>query len=227
MIANLPSHILVSVFFMAVINGTQYAVEAVPGIPIGMAVNSIFLLIMTLTLDKGLPFSVAASFIGWAVCAYISVLFTNDNFAVNIVIYLITMFITFGILEWLVKITSIKQIPKRYSVIQMLLRAVFAGMIVVAVLLLSQTLDAYTLGIFSVFPAVMFTTMLILVKNQSPAFAKATGKIMIFASTNITVFALAVYLTFPVMGPGWGSLVSYLTAFVWVLIQSPLIAKFK
>jgi len=226
MVANLPSHLLVSLFFVAIVSGTDYAVAAAPGIPIGMAVNSIFLLVLILTLKYGLTISIILSFIAWLIFTLAGIIFTQDNFIVNIIIYLLVMAGTFGYLEWGAKIRSVERKPKNFTVRQILLRAGFAGTVVAMVIIFSRILDAYVLGIFSVFPAVMFSTMLILIVNQSPAFAQETGKIMIFASTNITVYAVALYFTYPLIGPFWGTAISYLAAFIWVWALHPLVKKF-
>ncbi len=226
MVANLPSHLLVSLFFVAIVSGVDYAVAAAPGIPMGMAVNSIFVMVFILTLKFGLTISIILSFIAWLVFTIAGIIFTQDNFIVNIIIYLVVMAVTFGYLEWGIKIRSVERKPKNFTVKQILLRAVFAGSVVAMVIIFSRILDAYVLGIFSVFPAVMFSTMLILIVNQSLEFAQETGKIMIFASTNITVYAVAIYFTYPLLGPFWGTAVSYLTAFVWVWALHPLVKKF-
>lgn len=42
LIANLPSNILISLLFIAIVNNTDYVINTVPSVPIGMAIDTIF-----------------------------------------------------------------------------------------------------------------------------------------------------------------------------------------
>ena len=67
---NLPSNILISLLFVAFTNGNSYAIDSVPGIPIGMAINTIFLFVFIVTLKYGLLLSTLASLGSWFIIAY-------------------------------------------------------------------------------------------------------------------------------------------------------------
>ena len=92
----------------------------------------------------------------------------------------------------------------------MVIRAAFAGGIVGGVVLISHFVPAYLTGIVSAFPAVLFSSMVILAVNQGKTFAQATGKVMILSSSNIVVYALGVYFTFfsPYFYNSWFSTLS-------------------
>jgi uncharacterized membrane protein (GlpM family) len=102
------------------------------------------------------------------------------------------------------------------------MRAVFAGGIVAAVVLISGFAPPYLTGIISTFPAVLLSTMVILVRNQGIGFARATGKILVLSSSNIVVYAIAVYYAFPAFGIIIGTVVAFCVAFVWILMLRPV-----
>jgi len=69
--------------------------------------------------------------------------------------------------------------------------------------------------------------MVILAVNQGKAFARATGKIMILSASNIVIYALSVYFTYPSLGIVWGTIISFSMAFLWVALMRPVIGKFS
>jgi len=74
----------------------------------------------------------------------------------------------------------------------------------------------------STFPAVLLSTMVILIINQGIPFARATGKILILSSSNIIVYGIVVYFTFPALGIALGTAVSFAASLIWVLALRPV-----
>ncbi|HLP47688.1 MAG TPA: DUF3147 family protein, partial [Candidatus Kapabacteria bacterium] len=101
----------------------------------------------------------------------------------------------------------------------------FAGSVVAGTTIISSFAGTYWVGLFSTFPAVMLSSMVILTLNQGADFARATGKIMILSSTNIIIYALGVSLTYPTMGIVFGTILSFAMAFLWVMLLHPLVQK--
>ena len=222
---NLPSNILISLLFVAISNGTTYTVESIPGIPIGMAINTLFLFIFVLTLKFGLVLSTIISLTAWLASAYTASLMSLNNLWYNCLIYVLLTVVCFLILEKVAHIPSAKKSTKKYTKLQLAIRAVFAGGIVAAVIVSSKFLSPYVFGIFSTFPAVLLSTMVILVINQDQKFAQATGKILILSSSNIVVYAVVVYFTFNTYGFIWGTVVSFWIAFAWVWLFHPILKR--
>jgi hypothetical protein len=171
---NLPSNILISLIFIAVSKDISFVIGMMPAVPIGMLINTVFLLVMV-----------------------------------------------FFIAEKRMRIIAVPGSGKRYTPVQMVIRAVFAGAIVAGVVLVSHFVPPYLTGIISTFPAVLFSTMVILYLSQGAAFARATGKVMLLSSSNIVVYGVSVYYTFPAFGIAVGTLVSLFFSLLWVLLLSP------
>ena len=148
-----------------------------------------------------------------------------DHLFFNIGVYMLITLGAFLFLEKMVTIPSIKKRKVQYSVWQIGLRAVFAGSVVASVIILAQFLPPYAVGIFSTFPAVLLSTMIILVLNQSNEFARATGKILVLSSSNIVVYGVGIYFTYPQYGIVWGTLISFFLATLWVWLMHPLVRK--
>ena len=225
LITNLPSHLLISLLFVALINGTSFVIDTIPGIPIGMAISTLFLFVFIVFLKYGLMISTFASLIAWCLSAILLVPMKLENILLNIFLYGLTTAGCYFVLEKFIKIPSIVKSRKGYTRYQIIVRAVSAGSVVASVIIISKFLNPYTVGIFATFPSVFLSTMIILVLNQSKAFAQATGKILILSSSNIVIYGLAVAFTYPRFGILYGTVLSFVIAFFWVWIFLPIVSK--
>jgi hypothetical protein len=225
LITNLPSNILISLIFIALTQGTLFVKQAVPGIPVGMLIDTLFLLVFIILLKYSLLLSIIGSLFTWFTLAILSAIINYHWLIPNLVAYVLVTVLSFIMLEKFSKIPSRSRSSKRYSWQQILIRAIFAGGVVASVVLISKFFDPYTVGIFSTFPAVLLSTMVILTINQSREFARATGKVLVLSSTNIVVYGLGVYWSYPRWGIFLGTIVSFLLAVIWVWGFRPFINK--
>ena len=150
-----------------------------------------------------------------------------DNLWINVAIYFSVTIVAFLFVEHGLKIHSMGKSHKQHTLGQMALRAAFAGGIVGGVVLISKFVPAYFTGIVSAFPAVLFSSMVILAVNLGNAFAQATGKIMILSASNIVIYILGVHYTFPIVGIVWGTVISFSLAFLWIAMMRPVIGRFS
>jgi len=227
LITNLPSNILITLIFITLTQGTGFMQGMVPAIPIGVLIDSVFLVVFILLLRYNLLFSIVGSLGSWLVLAVIANRIHSGLLWINVAIYFGVTILAFLFVEYGWKIPAMGKSDKRYTLLQMAIRAAFAGGIVGGVVWISHFVPAYLTGIVSAFPAVLFSSMVILAVNQGKAFAQATGKVMILSTSNIVVYALGVYFTYPVLGILAGTIVSFLLAFLWVVMLRPVMRVAK
>ena len=225
LISNLPSTILISLIFVALVNDTRFAAEATDAVPMGMLIDTLFLFIFIILLKTGLIKTTIFSILIWFVLAFSVQQIHSSKLVLNVFLYLLTAAITFFILEFKFDIPPQGKSRKKFTTASILMRAGFAGSVVAGTTIISTFAGTYWVGLFSTFPAVMLSTMVILTLNQGPQFARAVGKVMILSSTNIIIYALGVNLTYPVLGIALGTSVSFLLSFFWILLMHPLIQK--
>ncbi|MCP5106707.1 MAG: DUF3147 family protein [bacterium] len=225
LLANLPSTILVALVFVALVQDAQFAADATDAVPIGMLIDTLFLMVFILVVRRGLIKAVLLSLSTWVVLAVSAQKLHLSDIVVNIVLYVLVAVAVYVFLEYGVNIPAKGKSRKKYSMSSLLSRALFAGGVVAGTTVISSFAGTYWVGLFSTFPAVMLSSMVILTISQGMEFARATGKIMVLSSTNIIVYAIGVSLTYPVLGVIWGTLVSFAMAFVWVLLLHPVIQK--
>ncbi len=225
LIANLPANILFSLMCVGFIQGADFAAEASRAAPIGMVIVTIFIFSIINLLPYGLKRALGLSILIWLPLAVLTNLWEYKNWLGGIIIYLITTAVLFWILEHYCHLPAVEQTKKKYTAGQILGRAVFAGSIIALVIILAEFSPPYLVGIFATFPSGVTSTIYILTRNQSPAFAQATGKILVLSSSNIIIYALGVFLTYPLLGVIWGTIISFLASFIWVWIFHPVIKK--
>lgn len=225
LLANLPATILIALVFVALVQDARFAAGATDAVPIGMLIDTLFLLVFILLVKSGLVIAVIVSLSTWGVMAYLAQKIHSTNMAVNIFFYFIIAAAAYILLEYVACIPALEKSRKKYTPGSFLIRVLFAGSVVAGTTIISSFAGTYWVGLFSTFPAVMLSSMVILTVNQGADFARATGKIMVLSSTNIIIYALGVSLTYPTIGVIFGTILSFALAFFWVMLLHPLVQK--
>jgi hypothetical protein len=227
LIANLPSNILISLLFIAFTQDIQFVRQAIPGLPVGMLIDTFFLAVFIIALRGKLLTAILISLISWFGLAYLANEIGFSNLWLNCLLYAAITIVVYFTLRHRLRLPVTPGIKKQYSILQILIRSAFAGGVVASVVIIARFSPPYLVGIVAAFPAVLLSTMVILVMNQNRQFARATGMIMILSSSNIVIYGLAVYFSYPSLGLWWGTIISFLAAVVWVWTIRPLIHKFS
>ena len=227
MISNLPSTILVSLLFIGITQSPGFAAEATISVPLGMTLSTLFLFSFILFLPRGLGWGLVAALATWLGLAVLSSFFQQVGRLTWTLVYFVVAIGTWLIAEKGLKITSAPKTGKRYSWWQVLIRAAFAGTVVGTAVIIGRSGSAFWTGIFSTFPAVMLSSMVILTLSAGPGFARGLGKIMLLASTNIIVYGHFAGYFFPRAGLAWGTVISFIIATLWVWLLKPLFDRSK
>lgn len=225
LIVNLPSNIVVSFLFVALTRGVAFTADAARAIPLGMAINTLFIFIFILAVRRSLPFAVLSSLAAWFAVAAAASAFPIRSLPLSLVIYLLVCVGGFLLAEFGTKIRSVPKKPAPWNPRGMLIRALFAGTVVASAVLAAQIAPPYVTGILASFPAVMMSTFVILTLTQGPDFTRATGKVLMLSSSNIIVYAFGVANFYPRLGIVAGTLISFAGAVVWISLFLPLVRR--
>jgi hypothetical protein len=228
LIGNLPSNIVVSLFFIGWTQTAEIAADAAHVVPLGMTIDAIFLFALILLVKKYRNLAFLFALIVWFVLAALVGTSGYSDMTVGSIVYVAISLVLFYIAE---KKLNIISVPKKtnisYSAGELLIRAIFAGTVVAGAVTITALAGPNWGGIFSTFPAVMLSTMYLLTRAQGADFARATGKVMLIASLNILVYAIAVSITYPIYGLVVGTIISYVCAVIFVVLFSPLLKRIK
>jgi uncharacterized membrane protein (GlpM family) len=225
LVSNLPSNIMISMIFITIVNDVEYLRNIVPGIPVGLVIDTIFMLVFIVLLRYSLIVAVSISLLVWFCLAAILFRYEFSNLIFNVIAFFVVSIPTVLFIEKRVKVASMNNSKKSYSLQQIIYRTTFGGAIVASIVVISRFCDPYLTGILSAFPAMLLSTLIILTINQSKEFAMATGKVLVLSLSNILVYALAVFIVYPRFGILVGTIIAYSFSAVWVLLLHPLAKK--
>ncbi len=225
LIANLPSNIVISYIFIALANDARYAADATVAVPVGMLVDTVFLLILIVTLRWNIVVAVVLSLMGWFGLAWLAANLGAFPLIWSVPVYLFCAVGIWTFLEYGMHIPSVQRVRAPFMVSALLSRALFAGSVVGTTVLLSRFLPPYWVGLISTFPAVLLSSMVILATVQGPDFARATGKVLVLSSTNIIVYALIIRRAYPEVGILLGTLLGFTGAVLAVWLMRPVVDR--
>lgn len=225
LIANLPSNIVISYIFIALSGDIRYAASATSAVPVGMLIDTIFLLVLILALDRGMVTAVLLSLGSWLGLAWLAAGISVSTVWFTIPIYFIITILIWWFLEHRVHLPVAERVRVSFSWGALLVRATFAGSVVATTVLLSHFLPSYWVGLISTFPAVLLSSMVILTVAQGSAFARATGKVLVLSSSNIVVYALVIRWAYPAWGVWLGTLAGFAAALLYVAGLRPVLNR--
>ncbi len=228
LITNLPSNILISLLFVALTRGPEYASALTAGVPMGMLIDTIFLVVYIFALPFGVWKALALGLTVWALSAALVLgLLPPMGFWTASAIYILGAAALYFLVTARLPRRTPEKKPVSFSWRILGMRAFFAGCVVSGSVTIAQVAPPYMTGIFATFPAVLTSTMVILSLSQGVAFAQATGRILIISSSNIVVYAAVAGLVLPLAGPWLGTLIAFLAALLFILLLGKLIEKLR
>lgn len=115
----------------------------------------------------------------------------------------------------------------KVSIFDLVLRSVLTIGIFLVITSLPKYLPANLAGIFSSFPTILLPLLLIIHFNHSNLQARTIIKNTPFGLTSIVIYSFLVYLTYPVIGVLWGSIISFISSILFIIMQTKVLRYFK
>ena len=205
---TLPSTIIVAFIFISLNKGVYFASHSAVVVPAEMGVNLVFLFVFALLSYRSIYVAITASLTVWVLLTSLLFVLNLENIFVSIAIYAATLIFTFMVLERVKKTPSIGSVAVHYTPMKIIFRCLLAGTVISIAVFLSN-IGAVLSGIFSVFPAIFLSTMLISLREHGPDFAGGIAKSMIFGSQSVMIYAVAIYFFYPLCGVVLGSIFAF------------------
>jgi uncharacterized membrane protein (GlpM family) len=225
-LGTLPSTIVIAFLFIALTNSIEFATVSVLIVPAEMGINLIFLMLFAVFAYKSFKLAIVGSLGVWAILSTFLFYSSLSILPIALMIYVIALASTFFILENGVKISSIGRRKVRYSSLKIIMRGMIAGFIIAVSVVLSN-LSAILSGIFSVFPAIFLSTMIISYREHGPDFVGGMAKSMIFGTPSVTSYAVSIYFLYPRIGLVWGSITAYCIGILITIMLFSIRSKLK
>lgn len=189
LLTGLPSTTMFSLFFIAWTQTPTIASQSTRLMLIANAANCIFILIYIIFIKKGFWLSLVLSLVSLFVVNLIFLLIKFDNFSLSLIIYLITLLFCFYIMEKVLKLTSLKGKRIKYTIGNIVFRALISGFIIAFATIMAKLAGPIIGGIFGNFPGLILSTLIITYLSIGPLFSASIMK-----SSMISASAVAVYI---------------------------------
>jgi len=216
-LGTLPSTIMIAYLFIAYNEGVRIATQSVAVVPAEMGVNVIFLLLFSIFAYRSLALALTVSLSAWTILSLLLLFFNLENLLISFLIFIVAFLIAMLVLEWKKKTPSIGKVQTCYTPLRILLRGLFAGVVIGIAVLLSNV-GAVLSGILSAFPVIFLTTMIIYMREQGPGFAAGMAKSMIFGSPSVVCYTVAIFFFYPAYGIAIGTIGAYVLSFIVTMI---------
>ena len=221
-LGTLPSTIVIIFIFISLDNSVEFASEAVAVVPAEMGINIVFLFIFSSLIRRFKYLTLAISLSVWILLSFVIFIIEIRDILASLSIYVTLLFFTFLYLEKICKIKSTGRLLITYTPLKILFRGLFAGIMTTVAILLANFSDILS-GIFSVFPSIFLSTMIIFLKDHGPVFTGAIGKSMILGTPTVVSYAVSIHFLYPLLDIVWGTIFSYCIS----LCAVSLLFKFK
>ncbi|PIN79417.1 hypothetical protein COV16_04280 [Candidatus Woesearchaeota archaeon CG10_big_fil_rev_8_21_14_0_10_34_8] len=225
-IGGLPSTVLIGLFFIGYIQGTEIAAQATNIIPIIVGFNGIFLILYASLIKRSFILALIVSLIAWFVLSGIIIIYNVENFLFSVIGWILLVFISYYIFENLLKVKSYEKIIIEYSFSQLFLRTLFGGVVISFAVFMSKLAGPIYGGIFSAFPAMFLSTLIITYYARGQEFSVAIAKsLMISGLINVTIYAIAVKYTYIYFGLMLGTILACIITVISGYITYTFIQK--
>lgn len=209
-LGGLPSTVVVSFLFIGLTQPMETVVRATDAFPLVYSVTGFFLLIVAFMVKRGIGLAIVAALVAWGLLQGLIIKSGFHQLQIAFVVWVIVLLSTVFIFERRMKLLSHGRGAMTYTVGQVTIRAMFSGLVVAGAVVASRLGGPIYGGIFSSFPAMFISTLVIAARSRGWEFAQSLTK-PLFVSGMITVvsYAIAVRYSYPAFGVGWGTVIAY------------------
>jgi len=211
LIGGLPSTVVIALLFIGITQSPQVAAQATTVMPLAQGLNGLFILTFILLIRRGLTAALLCSLLVWSINAAFLYMSDIHSFLISLVGWLILLvFCYFAVERWM-KISSHGKLAFKYKPSQLVWRALFGGSVISLAVLMGKIGGPLLGGIFSSFPAMFLSTLVITARTGGADFSRAVGKsLLISGLVNVPLYEIMVRVLYPNVGLGLGTLLALL-----------------
>jgi hypothetical protein len=215
-IGGMPSTVVVTLFFIAIMSGDEVAASAAGTIPLVMGFCGVFLVCYVFLSQKMKPgAAILLSLLSWFILSSLAYLFQPLPFGLSLAVFGVLLLVCGWLVQYRLDLPTSQGNHLAITFWQMAGRGAMAG-VIIACAVLAAKLSGPALGaILAGFPAIMSTTMWISSRSRGVVYSHALVTPLLYSCMiNVTVYALLARFLYPSVGVIWGTLVAYAGALV-------------
>lgn len=229
LIISVPSTLPIDLFFIGWSEDMAAAMKAASIVPIAIALILLFSTVFIYSAQygegkiKSLLFANILSLVVWFILAFFVISFRFDNLGLELSVYIVVLFLTAYLLYYRQrgpspKVLTRTAVPRGMNIV---LRALFGGLIICSSVILSKVLNPLWGGVFSVFPASYLSNFNIIQMNAGKKHLLAVGKTIPEGSVFFLIYVILTYFLFA-FGILWGTVLAELITIILIVIFAKL-----
>jgi len=221
-----PSTLVLGFLFLGLATNAENVSAVIPAtlIPLGIIVLStvvyiycsIFYAHRIKSKVQQILCSLLTSVLVWFLLASPFAIYKFSSLAIGVIGFFIIITLTHFILRG--KKFDLSLTRPVYTKTQIIIRALFTGSVIATVVFLGRTLNPFWGGVFTMFPAATFATLIILHFYYEPRQLFYFMNSVPLGSISLFIYAVSVMFLFPKIGIWVGTLVSYITSLIFGLL---------
>jgi len=227
-IAGIPATMVVALFFIGYTQTPEIASQSTTIIPLIIGINSLFILSYVALSKLRLNFFLALfiSLFWWFTLSFIFVLIKFNNFFYSIIGFILLISFCYYIFEKKLNIISQGKKKIKYTLSQIIFRAVISGLVIAFAVLMAKISGPLLGGVFASFPALAVALILITHFKHGFLFTLALLKnFVIVGSINVLFFVIAIRYTYLYLGLFTGTIIALLISLICAYLTYQLINK--
>jgi len=213
LIAGLPSTAMFGLFFLAWTQSASTGVLATTVMPLTAGFTCLFILMYCTLVNQRIWERIFGALCLWAILAFGMIKLHFESFPLSLVGYILLFSFSLYFLEFRLHIRSIKGKKLTYTPMQIVFRGLVSGTIVALAVFFGKIGGPTFGGMFSMFPAMFISTILITYFTQGAKFSAAIMKSSMVSAVTTVIYATSVRYTYIPMGIILGTLTSIIVSF--------------
>ena len=211
LIGGLPSTVVIALLFIGLTQSPQVAADATTVMPLAQGLNGLFVLTFMLLIPHGLWAGLLSALLLWFYQSSLLYLLDIQSFWISLLGWLILLVFCYIAAEKWMKISSHGRLTISYPPSQLVWRALFGGGIIAFAVFMGKIGGPLLGGIFSSFPAMFLSTLVITFNTGGPGFSRSVGKsLLISGLINVPLYEIMVRFLYPSVGLGFGTALALL-----------------
>jgi len=208
-LGTLPHLIIIAFVFIALSKGEDFASRAALVVPAEIGINILFLFTFAHYCHHSMTRALATSLTLWALLSGLLVWSEIPSMPLSVLIFLTCWGLAYHVTERVKRVGSVGKVKVHYTPMKVIGRGVLAGVVIAFSVVMSNVGSAVS-GIFSVFPAMFLSTMVISLREHGPDFVRGLSKAMVFGTPSVMSFGVGVHYLYPELGIVYGTIGSAL-----------------
>jgi len=214
-ISGNPLSIVVALLFIGWTQGVDIASESTAIVPAIIGLDILFILIYLVLAKKRPSLAIPVAIFSWFVLSIGLALTGFNDFGLSVAAFLLLLAFSYYVAEKKLDIPSEGKKSIEYTPKLLLFRALLGGGVIAFAVLASKMGGPVWGGVFSAFPSMMLSAMIITHHMHGTKFSCAFMKVlMIGGGISPAVYAVAVRYAYPALGLVWGTVASFAVAVV-------------